>query len=310
MFNLVLFLLSGILWKIGDCVISWEVTHHKDNSNGYTWEEADTICKENGKVLAVVDSQEKWEKLKYVITGGNRYTAPADVYIGLQFTGSINNFTWSNGVQASWTKWYDNEPYFTDTRHCVRLDVYTDYSFRTSDCSYKHHFACSYEVYIPDPVVQDLVTSTPAVYTGSSGINSDMIVGMSVAFGIFLGIGIIICILCRCCCNFQQEKKYAENSKASKQIIPTRLQAQKQFEICMSQMEGVDYSRAKSSAAASVSYSRNQNHDDVFDVDDHPSNVIDIAPYNDISQYDRDDSMSLNDSSSPSNKSTDYMHFM
>lgn len=56
-----------------DCVISWEVTHHKDNSNGYTWEEADTICKENGKVLAVVDSQEKWEKLKYVITGGNRY---------------------------------------------------------------------------------------------------------------------------------------------------------------------------------------------------------------------------------------------
>ncbi|XP_052063534.1 uncharacterized protein LOC127703129 isoform X2 [Mytilus californianus] len=300
-FNVILLLLSGILLKEGECGTSWEVTHFTENSNGYTWEEADTICKENGKMLAVVDSQEKWETVKYVITGGNRYTAPADVYIGLQFTQSINNFTWSNGAQASWTKWAENEPYYTERRHCVRLDVYTNYNFRTSDCSYKHHFVCSYE---------ELVTSTTAVYTGSSGIKSDMIVGMSVGFGIFLGIGIIICILCRCCCNFQQEKKYTESSKQSKPILPTRSQAQKQFEIYMNQMEGVDYSRAKSSAAASVSYSRNQTHDDVFNVDDHPSNVIDIAPYSQMSQYNQGDEMSLNDSSSPSNKSTDYMHFM
>lgn len=74
-----------------------------------------------------------------------RYTAEADVYIGLVYTPSIENFTWVNGIRASWTKWFTNEPYYTETRHCVRLDVYAEYQFRTTDCSYKHHFVCSHE---------------------------------------------------------------------------------------------------------------------------------------------------------------------
>ena len=56
-----------------ECAVSWEITHYKDNSNGYTWQEADEICRANGQLLAVVDSQEKWEKVVYAITGGNRY---------------------------------------------------------------------------------------------------------------------------------------------------------------------------------------------------------------------------------------------
>ena len=51
--------------------------------NGNTWEEADAICKASGKMLAVVDSEEKWEKVKYVITDGNRYKFIIYIYYEL-----------------------------------------------------------------------------------------------------------------------------------------------------------------------------------------------------------------------------------
>lgn len=134
------------------------------------------------------------------------------------------------------------------------------------------------------------------LFQSVSGIKDQMIVGLSAGFGIFLGIGILICLMCRCCCHFP-DKKYAKEP-TSKKLKPYKAQALSQYEIFMNQTEGIDYNRAKSCASASASPSYDQPLDDVF-YDHYPaSRVIDVEPNNDMGN--KMDDISLNDSSSPS----------
>lgn len=277
MYYYILILFGGLVdLRFGECTLTWDLTYYSENKTGYTWNDADTICKANGLVLAVVDSEEKWEMVVSLITGGNRYTAEKDVYIGLNFNPSINNFTWSTGVQASWTKWYQNEPYYTDTRHCVRLDVYAEYYFRTTDCSYRHHFVCSRET-------EETTTTTKQTYTSSTGIKMDMVIGLSVGFGMFFGIIILICLLCRCCCNFTEKKYAADRINVPRRTKPTKTEAISQYEIFMNQTEGIDYNRMKFE-------SRNQHHDDYVTDDETPSNVIEVTSKGHTTHYnDMDD---------------------
>ena len=67
----------------------------------------------------------------------------AAVYIGLKYNTATKKHVWVDGTALTWADWYTNEPYNVDTRHCVRLDLDSNLRFRTTDCTYKHHYICS-----------------------------------------------------------------------------------------------------------------------------------------------------------------------
>lgn len=131
---------------------------------------------------------------------------------------------------------------------------------------------------------------------------NSMIVGMCIGFGVFLAIGLLICLMCKCCCQFQDNKLLPSPKKMK---LPTRSKPKPlQYEVYMNQVEGVNYNRARSSASTAMPNSRNEFRDDVFEDDWTNGPVIGVEPYHQPSR-------SLNDSVSPtSDKSEEYLHFM
>ncbi|XP_048751830.2 uncharacterized protein LOC125663596 [Ostrea edulis] len=159
--------------------------------------EASLDCRSRGKYLAVVDSQEKFDQVYNILTNGGREMPSTAVYIGLTYNTAGQQYEWVDGTPVNWVNWFVNEPYNVDTRHCVRLDLDSNLRFRTTDCSYQHHYLCS--------STGTAVTVEPSTNKKSS--NDVMIVGLSVGFGVSAAVIAVCCLMCYCCCSSRDEPK-------------------------------------------------------------------------------------------------------
>nr|XP_022340137.1 uncharacterized protein LOC111134896 [Crassostrea virginica] len=159
--------------------------------------DASADCVSRGGYLAIIDSQEKFVQVYNLLTNNGRVMPSAAVYIGLKYNTATKKHVWVDGTALTWADWYTNEPYNVDTRHCVRLDLDSNLRFRTTDCTYQHHYICSTK--------GGEVTSVPA--NSKKGTSDVMIVGLSVGFGVSAAVIAICCLMCYCCCSSRDQPK-------------------------------------------------------------------------------------------------------
>ncbi|XP_061198051.1 uncharacterized protein LOC133206136 [Saccostrea echinata] len=156
-----------------------------------------TDCQSRGQYLAIINSQEKFDQVYSLLTNGGREMPSAPVYIGMKYNTALKRHEWVDGTPVSWVNWFVNEPFNVDTRHCVRLDLDSNLKFRTTDCTYQHHYVCS----------TDGSTVTAVHTTKRQTSNDVMIVGLSVGFGVSAAVIAICCLMCYCCCSSRDQPK-------------------------------------------------------------------------------------------------------
>lgn len=159
--------------------------------------EAATNCAAQGKILAILDTQEKFDKVYNLLTNNGRVMPSAPVYIGMKYNTGSKRHEWLDGTPVTWVNWYINEPFSVETRHCVRLDLDSNLKYRTTDCTYQHTYICSSEG-----------GESSVVQTNSKKSSNDvMIVGLSVGFGVSAAVIVLCCLMCYCCCGSRDQPK-------------------------------------------------------------------------------------------------------
>ncbi|XP_068737030.1 adhesion G protein-coupled receptor L3-like [Montipora capricornis] len=67
------------------------------NENKVNWAQATELCRKNGSILAVVDSQQKIDKLSNMLSSLGHQSGNVKFWIGLKINQSIEEFVWSTG---------------------------------------------------------------------------------------------------------------------------------------------------------------------------------------------------------------------
>lgn len=156
-----------------------------------------TECEAKGKILAIIDTPEKFNTVYNLLTNKGRSMPSAPVYIGLKYNTLSKQHEWLDGTPVTWVNWYINEPFSVETRHCVRLDLDSNLQYRTTDCTYQHNYICSSEG-----------GESSMVPTNSKKSSNDvMIVGLSVGFGVSAAVIALCCLMCYCCCSSRDQPK-------------------------------------------------------------------------------------------------------
>ena len=86
--------------ELASCMEAYE--YYINDQKTHFWEEAEEHCKQNGSILAVLDTQDKLDELSRRLASQS-YKKSDQFWIGLVFNASSRQFMWSSGATVNAT---------------------------------------------------------------------------------------------------------------------------------------------------------------------------------------------------------------